>query len=41
MLHEALVSSGRFYVGDATQIIDDMVKAGSLEMVSFHSYRRI
>ena len=40
MLHEALVSSGRFYVGDATQIIDDMVKAGSLEMVSFHSYKR-
>ena len=41
MLHEALVSSGRFYVGDATQIIDDMVRAGSLEMVSFHSYKRI
>ena len=41
MLHEALVSSGRFYVGDASQIIDDMVKAGSLEMVSFHSYKRI
>ena len=41
MLHEALVSSGRFYVGDATQIIDDMVKTGSLEMVSFHSYKRI
>ena len=41
MLHEALVSSGKFYVVDATQIIDDMVKAGSLEMVSFHSYKRI
>ena len=27
--------------GDASQIIDDMVKAGSLEMVSFHSYKRI
>ena len=26
LLHEALVSSGKFYVGDATQIIDDMVE---------------
>jgi hypothetical protein len=40
LLHEALMSSGKFYVGDATQIIDDMVKAGSLEMVSFETYKR-
>jgi len=40
-LHEALVSSGKFYAGDATQIISDMVKAGKLKMVSFHSYRKV
>jgi hypothetical protein len=40
-LHEALLSSGKFYQGDATQIIDDMVNAGRLEPVSFHLYRRI
>ena len=39
-LHEELVSSGRFYAEDATQIISDMVKAGRLEIVSFHSYRK-
>jgi predicted transcriptional regulator len=39
-LHQALVSSGHFYQGDATQIIQDMVKAGSLEVVSFETYRR-
>jgi hypothetical protein len=39
-LHEALVSSGKFYTGDATQIISDMVKDGKLEPVSFHSYRK-
>ena len=40
-LHEALLSSGKFYQGDATQIIEDMVKDGMLEPVSFHLYRRI
>jgi hypothetical protein len=40
-LYEALLSSGKFYQGDATQIIEDMVKAGRLELVSFHLYRKI
>jgi hypothetical protein len=40
-LHEALVSSGKFYGGDATQIIEDMVKAGRLQEVSFQNYRRV
>jgi hypothetical protein len=39
-LHEALVSSGLFYQGDATQIIRDMVEAGNLEVVSSETYRR-
>lgn len=39
-LHEALVSSGKFYVGDATQIISDMVEAGKLETISFNEYRK-
>jgi DUF2075 family protein len=40
-LHEALLSSGKFYAGDATQIVEDMVKAGSLEAVSFGTYKRV
>ena len=40
-LHEALVSSGKFYAGDATQIVEDMVKSGSLETVSFGTYKRV
>jgi hypothetical protein len=39
-LHEALIASGKFFAGDAAQIISDMVKAGKLELVSYHSYRR-
>ena len=39
-LHQALVSSGHFYQGDATQIIKNMVNAGSLKVVSFETYRR-
>jgi hypothetical protein len=39
-LHEALLASGKFYGGEATQIIEDMVNAGRLEVVSFHTYRR-
>jgi hypothetical protein len=35
-----LVSSGKFFIGDAVQIIEDMVKAGKLEEVSFDTYRR-
>jgi hypothetical protein len=35
-----LVSSGRFFIGDAVQIIDDMVKAGRLDRISFDTYRR-
>ena len=40
LLHEALVSSGKFFTGDAVLIIEDMVKAGNLEVVSFETYKR-
>jgi hypothetical protein len=39
-LHKALIESGHFYQGDATQIIMDMVEAGRLEVVSFETYKR-
>lgn len=39
-LHSALVSSGHFYQGDATQIIDDMIKSGKLEEVMIGTLRR-
>jgi hypothetical protein len=35
-----LVSSGKFIVGEAYQIIQDMAKAGCIEEISFDTYRR-
>jgi hypothetical protein len=40
-LKKRLVSSNKFSVGDAVLIIEEMVKAGRLEKVSFDTYRRI
>jgi hypothetical protein len=40
-LHNAIVSSGVFYQGDATQIIKDMIKANLLKEVMTDTYRRV
>jgi hypothetical protein len=40
-LHKALLASGQFYQGDATQVISDMVKDGRLKVVAYDTYRRI
>jgi AAA lid domain len=39
-LHEALIATGKFYGGEATQITEDMVNAGRLEAISFHEYKK-
>jgi hypothetical protein len=39
-LKKRLVSSNKFFAGDAVSIIEEMVKAGRLEKVSFDTYRR-
>ncbi|MGC1928733.1 MAG: hypothetical protein WA667_07135 [Candidatus Nitrosopolaris sp.] len=39
-LRSRLLSSNRFYQSDAAMIIQDMVKAGYLEEVSFETYRK-
>jgi hypothetical protein len=40
ILHEALLASGKFYGGEATQIIEDMINTGRLEAISFHEYKK-
>jgi hypothetical protein len=39
-LHAALMATGRFSEGQATRIIDDMIKAGKLEEVMIGTLRR-
>ena len=39
-LKKRLVSSNKFFAGDAFQIIEDMVKEGKIEKVAFDTYRR-
>lgn len=39
-LKNRLISSNEFYVGEAFQMIEDMVKAGKLEKVAFDTYKR-
>ena len=38
---ESLVSSGKFYVGDAHHRIEDKVKSGKIIEVGFHKYKKI
>jgi hypothetical protein len=40
VLKESLVSSGKFYVGDAHYCIENMVKSGKIIQVGFHKYKR-
>jgi hypothetical protein len=40
ILHEALLASGKFYGGEATQIKEDMINTGRLEAISFHEYKK-
>jgi hypothetical protein len=40
-LKNHLVSSKKFFIGDAVRIIEDMVTTDKLEKVSFDTYRRI
>jgi hypothetical protein len=39
-LKNCLISSGKFFAGDAFQIIEDMLKKGKLEKVAFDTYKR-
>jgi hypothetical protein len=39
-LKNRLVESGMFFVGDAVRIIEDLVKEGKLEKVSFDTYQK-
>jgi hypothetical protein len=39
-LHNALVGSGKFIAGEATQTIRDMLKEGKLNEMSFEQYKR-
>jgi hypothetical protein len=41
VLKESLVSSGKFYVGDAHYRIEDKVKSGKIIEVGFHKYKKI
>jgi DNA replicative helicase MCM subunit Mcm2 (Cdc46/Mcm family) len=40
ILKESLVSSGKFYVGDAHKCIESMVRLGRIIQVGFHKYKR-
>jgi hypothetical protein len=39
-LKNRLISSGKFFAGDAFQILEDMVKNCKLERVAFDTYKR-
>ena len=39
-LHSALVASGHFSAGEATQTIEDLIKSGKLEEVMIDTLRR-
>jgi hypothetical protein len=41
ILKESLVSSGKFYVGDAHKRIESMIKSGRIIEISFHKYKKI
>jgi hypothetical protein len=39
-LQDSLVSTGKFYAGDAHYTIEKMLKSGQIVEVDFHRYRR-
>jgi len=40
ILKESLVSSGKFYVGDAHHRVEDKVKSGKMSQVDSYKYKR-
>jgi hypothetical protein len=38
-LQDMLVSTGKFYTGDAYQTIQDMLKLGKIVEIDFHKYK--